>query len=215
MIDAEGNTSMVIVGDVSDPASCQASVTATVDAWGQLDILVNNVGIGGPAGSAVEVDPEAWDQGMGINVKSMMLMSKYCIPKIRQQGRGAIVNMASIDGLRGGNPNLFYSTSKGAIINMTRSLSVHHGVDGIRVNCIAPGFVFTPMVYSSGMEPELREQRRKNNLLQTEGTGWDVGNGVVYLASDLASWVTGVVLPVDGGSMAGTSSSVTPQQLFR
>jgi NAD(P)-dependent dehydrogenase (short-subunit alcohol dehydrogenase family) len=133
---------------------------------------------------------------------------------MRKQGGGAIVNIASIDGLRGGNPSVFYSTSKGAIVNMTRSMAAHHGPDGIRVNCIAPGYVYTPMVTSRGMDDGLREARSRNNLLLKEGTGWDVGDSVVYLASEQARWVTGVILSVDGGSMAGTLASVTPPRIF-
>jgi len=214
MIDAEGGTSMVLVADVSDNASCASAVNATRDAWGRVDVLVNNVGIGGPAGNAVDIDPDAWDQAMAINVKSMMLMAKHAIPEMRRQGKGAIVNLASIDALRGGNPSLFYSTSKGAIVNMTRSMATHHGAEGIRVNCVAPGFVYTPMVTSHGMDDELRELRRNSNLLRTEGTGWDVGKAVVYLASDQAAWVTGVIHSVDGGSMAGAVSVVTPAKIF-
>jgi len=214
MIDAEGGTSMVVVADVADQVSSAASVKATVDAWGRLDILVNNVGIGGPIGNAVDVDIAAWDAAMRVNVTSMMLMAKHAIPEMRKRGAGAIVNIASIDGLRGGNPSLFYSTSKGAVVNMTRSMAAHHGPEGIRINCIAPGYVYTPMVYARGMEPELREARRKNTLLQTEGTGWDVGNGVVYLVSDQSAWVTGVILSIDAGSMAGTVGNTTPPRAF-
>jgi NAD(P)-dependent dehydrogenase (short-subunit alcohol dehydrogenase family) len=214
MIDAEGGTSMIVVADVADPVSSAASVKATVDAWGRLDILVNNVGIGGPIGNAVDVDIAAWDAAMRVNVTSMMLMAKHAIPEMRKRRAGAIVNIASIDGLRGGNPSLFYSTSKGAVVNMTRSMAAHHGPEGIRVNCIAPGYVYTPMVYARGMEPELREARRKNTLLQTEGTGWDVGNGVVYLVCDQSAWVTGVILSIDAGSMAGTVGNTTPPRAF-
>jgi NAD(P)-dependent dehydrogenase (short-subunit alcohol dehydrogenase family) len=214
MIDAEGGTSMVVAADVADPVSSAASVRATVDAWGRLDILVNNVGIGGPIGNAVDVDITAWDAAMRVNVTSMMLMAKHAIPEMRKRGAGAIVNIASIDGLRGGNPSLFYSTSKGAVVNMTRSMAAHHGPEGIRVNCIAPGYVYTPMVYARGMEPELREARRKNTLLQTEGTGWDVGNGVVYLVSNQSAWVTGIILSIDAGSMAGTVGNTTPPRAF-
>jgi NAD(P)-dependent dehydrogenase (short-subunit alcohol dehydrogenase family) len=214
MIEKEGGISMVLVADVVDQAACAAAVKSTADAWGGVDVLVNNVGIGGPAGSVVEVDADAWDQGMGVNVKSMMLMSKYAIPEMQKRGAGAIVNIASIDGLKGGNPSVFYSTSKGAIVNMTRSMAVHHGPEGIRVNCIAPGYVFTPMVTSRGMDDGLRETRRNNNLLLKEGTGWDVGDSVVYLVSEQARWVTGVILSVDGGSMAGSLASVTPTRIF-
>jgi NAD(P)-dependent dehydrogenase (short-subunit alcohol dehydrogenase family) len=215
MIDKEGGTAMVVVADVADQSSCEAAVKAVTDAWGRVDILVNNVGIGGPMGNAVEVDPAAWEAAMRINVTSMMLMAKYAIPEMRKQGGGSIVNIASIDGLRGGNPSLFYSTSKGAVVQMTRSMASHHGPDGIRVNCIAPGYVFTPMVnVGGGMPSELREARRKNTLLQTEGTGWDIGNGVVYLTSDQSRWVSGIVLSIDAGSMAGTAGNVSPRKAF-
>jgi NAD(P)-dependent dehydrogenase (short-subunit alcohol dehydrogenase family) len=123
MIDAEGGTSMVVIADVADQVSSAASVKATVSAWGRLDILVNNVGIGGPIGNAVDVDTAAWDAAMRVNVTSMMLMAKHAIPEMRKRGAGSIVNIASIDGLRGGNPSLFYSTSKGAVVNMTRSMA--------------------------------------------------------------------------------------------
>jgi NAD(P)-dependent dehydrogenase (short-subunit alcohol dehydrogenase family) len=214
MIDKEGNASMVVDADVADQASCEAAVKTIVKAWGRVDVLVNNVGIGGPNGNAVDVDPVQWEAAMRINVTSMMLMAKYAIPEMRKQGGGAIVNIASIDGLRGGNPSLFYSTSKGAVVNMTRSMAAHHGPEGIRVNCIAPGYVYTPMVYTAGMAPELRDARRKNTLLQTEGTGWDIGNGVVYLASEQSRWVTGHILSIDAGSISGTAGNVTPRGAF-
>ncbi len=206
MIAAEGGSCQVIVTDVTDAGQCAAAVAATVARWGRLDILVNNVGISGPAGTAVEVDVAAWEHGLRVNVTSMMLMAKYAIPELRQRGAGAIVNIASVAGLRGGHPNLLYTTSKGAIVQMTRAMAASHGTEGIRVNCVAPGMVYTPMVSAAGMTPELREERRKRSLLQIEGTGWDVGNAVVYLASDSARWVTGVILPVDAGATAGTPS---------
>jgi len=214
LIDKEGGTSMVVEADVTSAASCAGAVGAAVKAWGRVDVLVNNVGIGGPSGSVVEVDPEAWEAAMRVNVSSMMLMSKFAIPEMRRQGKGAIVNIASIDGLRGGNPNVCYSAAKGAVVNMTRSMATHHGPEGIRVNCIAPGYVYTPMVYARGITDELRQRRSRSNLLQVEGTGWDVGKSVVYLASDQAAWVTGVILSVDGGSMAGIVDSPTPQRAF-
>ncbi len=214
MIDAEGGTSMVVVGNVADQASCAAAVKSVVEAWGRVDVLVNNVGIGGPMGNAVDTNAEAWDAAMRINVTSMMLMAKYAIPEMRKQSGGSIINISSIDGLRGGNPSLFYSASKGAVVNMTRSMAAHHGPEGIRVNCIAPGYVYTPMVFAAGMEPELRDARRKNTLLQSEGTGWDIGKGVVYLASEQARWVSGIILSIDAGSMAGTVGNTTPVKAF-
>ncbi|MSP30514.1 MAG: glucose 1-dehydrogenase [Acetobacteraceae bacterium] len=214
MIDSEGGASMVVQADVTDAASCAAAVKAAVDAWGRVDVLVNNVGIGGPPGSAVEVDPDAWDVAMRVNVTSMMLMAKYAIPEMRKVGGGSIVNIASIDGLRGGNPNLMYNASKGAVVNLTRGMATHHGPEGIRTNCIAPGYVYTPMVYARGITDDLRDKRAKTNLLQVEGSGWDIGKGVVFLASDQARWITGIILSIDGGSMAGTLNTVTPPTAF-
>jgi NAD(P)-dependent dehydrogenase (short-subunit alcohol dehydrogenase family) len=203
LIAAEGGISQTVLGDVSDPASCQAMVARTVEAWGSLDILVNNVGITGPGGTAVDVDPEAWDAAMRVNVTSMMLMAKAAIPAMIKSGGGSIINLTSIAGMLGGHPSLLYPTSKGAIINLTRSMASHHGRDGIRVNCIAPGTVYTPMVASRGMSAEMRQARREGTLLGTEGTGWDIGYGALFLASDESRWITGITLPIDGGTTAG------------
>jgi NAD(P)-dependent dehydrogenase (short-subunit alcohol dehydrogenase family) len=210
MIRDEGGACLVIQADVTVPEQCAAAVAQTVDTWGRLDGLVNNVGVGGPPGNAVEVDIAAWDRALRINVTSMMLMAKYAIPEMRKLGAGAIVNIASVAGLRGGHPSLLYPTSKGAVVQLTRAMAAHHGREGIRVNCIAPGMVYTPMVYTRGMTEEQRDARRRRSLLQTEGTGWDVGHAVVYLLSDAARWVTGVILPVDAGWTAGDSQSPSP-----
>lgn len=206
MIAAEGGSALALACDVSAAAQCRQAVAHAVEAWGRVDILVNNVGIGGPAGNAVDLDLDEWDHALRVNVTSMMLMAKYAIPEMRKLGRGAIVNIASVAGLIGGTPALLYPTSKGAVVNMTRAMAAHHGVEGIRVNCVAPGMVYTPMV-AGRMTPEVREQRRKRSLLQTEGSGWDVGQAVAYLASDEARWVTGVILPVDAGATAGNVPS--------
>jgi len=207
MIEVDGGIALAVQADVADAEQCRESVLQAVGAWGRIDILVNNVGIGGPPGNAVDVELEAWDLAMRINVTSMMLMARYAIPEMRKAGAGAIVNVASVAGLIGGTPSLLYPTSKGAVVNMTRAMAAHHGAEGIRVNCVAPGMVYTPMV-ADRMTPEVRERRRQRSLLQTEGSGWDVGQAVAYLASDEARWVTGVILPVDAGATAGTVSPV-------
>lgn len=206
MIADEGGTSVVVQMDAADPASCAEAVTEVVARFGGVYGLVNNVGIGGPPGDAVDVDPDAWDFAMAVNVKSMMLMSKFCIPHMLEAGSGSIVHLSSVAGLRGGTPTLLYPTSKAAVIGMTKAMAAHHGRSGIRVNCVAPGMVHTPMVASRGMDPETREARRKRSLLGTEGTGWDVGHAVRYLLSDEARWVTGMVFPVDAGASAGIRS---------
>ncbi len=210
MIELEGGESMVIACDVSRAEQCESAVEETVARWGRLDVLVNNVGVSGPAGTAVDVDLAAWDAALRVNVTSMMLMARYAIPQMRRIGAGAIVNIASVAGLLGGHHALLYPTSKGAVVNMTRAMAAQHGAEGIRVNCVAPGMVYTPMVYSRGMSEQMRESRRNRSLLKTEGTGWDVGEAVLYLASDAARWVTGVVLPVDAGATAGTASMPVP-----
>ena len=212
MIDKEGGTAMVIAADVTVAKSCEAAVAKTVAAWGRLDILVNNVGVGGTGGNAVTLNLEDWDRDMRVNVTSMMLMARYAVPEMRKLKKGAIVNIASVAGLKGGHTGLMYPTSKGAVVNMTRAMAAHHGQEGIRVNCIAPGMVYTPMVYArgNGMSEELREARRNRSLLKTEGSGWDIGKGVVYLCSDQSSWVTGVILPIDAGATAGSADNPSP-----
>ncbi|MCW5234912.1 SDR family NAD(P)-dependent oxidoreductase [Verminephrobacter eiseniae] len=206
MIADEGGSAICAQIDVAEAEPCRQAVAIAVQAWGRVDILVNNVGIGGPAGNAVDLDIAQWERALRVNVTSMMLMARYAIPEMRKLGAGAIVNIASIAGLIGGTPALLYPTSKGAVINMTRAMAAHHGREGIRVNCVAPGMVYTPMV-ADRMTPEVRAQRRKRSLLQTEGSGWDVGQAVAYLASDEARWVTGVILPVDAGTTAGNAPS--------
>jgi NAD(P)-dependent dehydrogenase (short-subunit alcohol dehydrogenase family) len=204
MIAAEGGEARVVEADVTRPADCRRIVAEAMACWGRLDVLVNNVGIGGPPGTAVEVDLEAWNHGLLVNVTSMMLMAKHAIPEMLRNRGGAIVNIASVAGLLGGHPNLLYATSKGAVVQMTRAMAVHHGKDGIRVNCVCPGMVYTPMVYAGGMSAALREARRNRSILKTEGAGWDVGAAVIYLASDRARWITGAILPVDAGATATT-----------
>lgn len=211
MIAAEGGEALVVQGDVTRPEECRRIVAAAEERYGGgLDVLVNNVGVAGPPGTAEEVDPEAWAEGLLVNVTSMMLMAKYAVPAMRRGGRGgAIVNIASVAGLRGGHPHLLYPTSKGAVVNMTRAMAVHHAKDRIRVNCVCPGMVYTPMVQKGGqgggMPPELREARRRRSILQTEGSGWDVGAAVVFLASGKARWMTGAIVPVDAGATAVTA----------
>jgi NAD(P)-dependent dehydrogenase (short-subunit alcohol dehydrogenase family) len=197
MIAGEGGEAAVFGADVTRSGDCRAMVEEAVRRWGRLDILDNNVGIGGRA-TVVEVEEGDWDHMMRVNVTSMMLASKHAIPAMTKGGGGAIVNISSISALRprGLTP---YTVSKGAVIALTRAMAVDHAAQGIRVNCIAPGPVYTPMVYAAGMSPELRDQRRRASPLGIEGTGWDIANAALFLASDEARYVTGVVLPVDGG----------------
>jgi len=129
----------------------------------------------------------------------MFLVAKHAIPAMRRAGGGAIVNVSSISALRPRGLTA-YTASKGAVIALTRAMAVDHGREGIRVNCVAPGPVYTPMVYAGGMTPAVREKRKKASVLQQEGTGWDIGHAVRFLLSDYARYITGHTLVVDGGT---------------
>ena len=197
MIRDEGGEAAAFDADVTRSEDCRAMVDEAVSRWGRLDILDNNVGIGGRA-TVVDVAEADWDHLMRVNVTSMMLTSKHAVPVMARGGGGAIVNISSIAALRprGLTP---YSVSKGAVIALTRAMAIDHAPQHIRVNCIAPGPVYTPMVYGAGMSEELRERRRLASPLGIEGSGWDIGYAALFLVSDEARYITGVVLPVDGG----------------
>jgi NAD(P)-dependent dehydrogenase (short-subunit alcohol dehydrogenase family) len=204
MIEKEGGTAAVCVADVTDGDQCRRMVEDAAARWGRLDILDNNVGIGG-RGTVVETKLEEWENIMRVNVTGMMLASKHAIPAMVKGGGGAIVNISSISALRPRGLTA-YSASKGAVIALTRAMAIDHAAEGVRVNCIAPGPVYTPMVYAAGMNAETRDRRKKASPLQIEGTGWDIGYAALYLCSDEARYVTGVVLPVDGGVTVASPS---------
>jgi len=211
LIERDGGSAVLAETDVTDSASCQRAVERALAEYGRLDILINNVGVTGPPGDATQVDDEAWDRAMRVNVTSMVLMAKHALPPMIAAGAGSIVNISSVSGLLGGHTSLLYPTSKTAVIGLTRSMAAHHALQGIRVNCICPGTVYTPMVASRGMTPELREARRMGTLLQTEGTPWDIALAAAFLVSDAARWITGVVLPVDAGATAARLQSLSPR----
>lgn len=196
-INADGGEAKLFVANVTEADACEAMVHAARDQWGRVDVLVNNVGID-CKGSVVNVSEITWDHVMDVNVKSAVLASKFAIPAMIDDGGGAIVNISSVSALRP-KGSTAYSTSKGAIVALTRAMAVDHGPDGIRVNCVVPGPVYTPMVSSAGMSEELRERRRLASVLQIEGTAWDIANAVLFLVSDESRYITGVTLLVDGG----------------
>jgi NAD(P)-dependent dehydrogenase (short-subunit alcohol dehydrogenase family) len=198
MISAEGGAAAASAGDVTEEADCKQLVEAALDRWGRLDFLDNNVGIGS-RGSVVEEKPEQYRRVMQVNVESMFLLSRHAIPAmIKTAGGGAIVNISSISALRPRGLTT-YTTSKAAVIGLTRAMAVDHGADNIRVNCICPGPMYTPMVSARGMSEAARAQRARASVLKREGTGWDVGHAVKFLLSNHARYITGQVLVVDGG----------------
>ena len=196
LITAEGGEASVFQADVTNQDHCRSMVESAVERYGRLDILDNNVGVL-LREKFIDIDPEDWDRVMAINLKSMMLASQSAIPRMIESGGGSIINISSVAGIRAWT-DAAYAASKAGIIGLTQTLAAEHGRDGIRANAIAPGAVYTPMV-AWQLSEEAREIRRESTLLGTEGTAWDVAWAAVYLASDEARWVTGVLLPIDGG----------------
>jgi NAD(P)-dependent dehydrogenase (short-subunit alcohol dehydrogenase family) len=198
MIVGEGGTASVFECDVSRQTECQRLAEATVERYGRLDILQNNVGI--PSNQPLaEITEEAWDQVMVVNVRSMVLAAQAAAPRMAVGGGGSIINISSIAGLRAYPArSTAYTTSKAAVIGLTMALAGQLGGQRIRVNCIAPGQVFTPLI-AERIDAEGRQRRATSGLIKDEGSAWDIGWAAVYLASEEARWVTGQVLAVDAG----------------
>ena len=206
----EGGDAAVFVGDVTSNADCEAMAKAAVETYGKLNVLVNNVGISGP-GLVTEVDEDFWDTVIDVNLKSVMLTSKHAIPPMVEQGGGSIINLSSIVGLRAGSGSAShpYAASKGGIIALSNSMAVHYGRDNVRVNCIAPGHIHSPMVARHSSQ-EMLDLRRRAGPLGTEGTPWDVAWAAAFLASEESRWISGVTLPVDAGLLAATPLAMFP-----
>ena len=215
MIRDEGGEAEVFEANVTNADDCRRMVEATVERYGRLDILDNNVGIS-RRGSVLEISEEDWDFVMAVNVKSIVLCSKFAIPRMIESGGGSIINISSIAGMRA-HSSTPYTTSKAAVQGLTMSMAADHGPDGIRVNCIAPGLVYSPMV-APRMDSDLREIRKNAAPLRTEGDSWDIGYTALFLASDESRWINGVTLPVDAGLTSVTPvtyQTLTQQQYAR
>lgn len=202
MIRDEGGEAATFEADVSSGDGCRRMVEAAAGRFGRFDILVNNVGIAG-WGTAVEVSEETWDRTMDVNLKSMMLTSKYAIPKMIEGGGGAIVNISSLAAWRASPPGaLAYSVSKIGVVGLTMSMALAHAREGVRVNCILPGQINTPMAaVNLDLSDEAMAARAQMTPLGTPGTAWDIAWAALFLASDEARWITGVSLPVDAGTL--------------
>lgn len=200
-----GGGVIFISGDVGAASDCQNCVEKTVEAFGRVDILFNNAGIIHVNRSVVNTLEEEWDATLNSNLKGTYLMSKYAIPYMEKQG-GAIVNNASIFGLVGGGGVAAYCAAKGGVINLTRAMAIDHAAQNIRVNCVCPGSVDTPLLEKEMNDlggadlqrPKFASRHPMNRIATPE----EVANAVAYLASDEASFVTGIALPVDGGRAA-------------
>jgi len=203
----EGGKAIFVRADVSKAADCQFAVQQTVKQLGKLDVLFNNAGIIRRA-SATELSEEDWNRVMAVNVKSVFLLSKYTIPIMTRAGGGTIINTASGWGLVGGPKAAAYCASKGAVVLLTKAMAIDHGAQNIRVNCICPGDIDTPMLRDEARQ--LGQPERKflaesaQRPLQRIGKPEEIAQAVLYLASDAASFITGIALVVDGGGLAGS-----------
>ena len=198
-IRSEGGEAAAFAADVTEPEATEAMAAFAVERYGRLDILHNNVGVGA-GGNTVTQSLDDWNRLLQTNLTSAMLCCRACIPRMQAGGGGSIINVSSTAGVVGlsGTPGAAaYAATKGGMQALTLSVAADHAAEGIRANCLIVGTVYTPLVRFLGEEG--RERRRKAVPLQTEGTAWDVAHAAVYLASDESRWVTGVMLPIDGG----------------
>jgi len=204
-IAAEGGRALAVTADVTRSDDCARIVDTCVATHGRIDVLHNNVGIGIPGGP-VELSEEHWDRVVDTNLKAMFLTCKHALPHMEKQGSGAIVNVSSLASLRCSPvPMLAYNTTKAGVNALTRSIAMQYAPKGVRANAILPGLIRTPMAVDDvvrrfGVDRDKLVQVRDRAVPMLHmGEAWDVAWAAVYLASDEARYVTGVLLPVDGG----------------
>jgi NAD(P)-dependent dehydrogenase (short-subunit alcohol dehydrogenase family) len=201
----QAEQALFLRADVSQASDCQRAVDETVRTFGTLDILFNNAGVFYPQ-TAVECSEKEWDEQIDVNLKGVFLMSKAALPILIAQKRGVIINNASGWGLVGGDHAVAYCASKGGVVLMTKAMAIDHGSQGIRVNCICPGDVETPMLPADarmrGLKWEDYIAGCANRPLGRVGTAEEIAKAVLFLASDDSSFMTGAALVVDGGGTA-------------
>jgi NAD(P)-dependent dehydrogenase (short-subunit alcohol dehydrogenase family) len=200
-----GNEAIFLRADVSVAKDCQRAVDETLQAFGKLDILFNNAGVFYPQ-TAIECSEREWDEQIDVNLKGTFLMSKFALPTMIAQGRGVIINNSSGWGIVGGDRAVAYCASKGGVVLMTKAMAIDHGKQGIRVNCICPGDVETPMLPGDakmrGLKWEDYIAGCASRPLGRVGTAEEIAKAVLFLASDDSSFMTGAALVVDGGGTA-------------
>jgi NAD(P)-dependent dehydrogenase (short-subunit alcohol dehydrogenase family) len=208
MIEAEGGACFVCEADITRAADCQAFAQATLDAYGRIDILHNNVGIGAGDAGVVNLSEEAWDRILDVNLKGTFLSCQQVLPVMRQQQQGCIINISSIAAVCSIGLTA-YKISKAGVNALTQAMAMGNAKYGIRVNAIMPGLINTPMAIEGlakarrmAKEDLIRERDAQVPLGGQMGTAWDVAYAALFLASDEARFITGVVLPVDGGQSA-------------
>ncbi|GAA2409811.1 glucose 1-dehydrogenase [Actinomadura vinacea] len=205
LIGRQGGRGVPLVADVTDEAEVERAADALVTAAGRLDVLVNNTGITGDAADAPDL--RQWDRVVGVNLRGTMVTSRAALPHLRASGGGSIVNISSAAAVRAFGSGA-YGASKAGVIALTADLAYSWGRFGVRVNCLVPGHLHTPIGDRGGEEG--RELRRKANLLQTEGSAWDVAWAALFLACAESGWITAAALPVDAGATAATVLGMLP-----
>jgi NAD(P)-dependent dehydrogenase (short-subunit alcohol dehydrogenase family) len=207
-INIQGGKALFIKCDVSKDKPCKRAIEQAVKNFGRLDILVNAAGIIKRA-SVLETSEADWDNMISINLKSIYLLSKHSIPLMAQGGGGAIINISSGWGIVGGKNAAAYCASKGGVVLLTKAMALDHGSQNIRVNCICPGDTDTPLLQSEAKElgisyDQLVTDSAINRPLGRIGTPLDIAQAVLFLVSNASTFITGSVLVVDGGALAGT-----------
>lgn len=205
MVEKEGGAGSVLKADITLEDDCRAIAKACVERYGRIDILHNNVGRSRGDKGTTELDAGVWDELMAMNLKGMFLTCKHVLPVMRDQQSGAIINISSTSS-RAARLTVAYKTSKAAVNALTRHMAYENAAYGIRVNAILPGLIDTPMAIERraaerGVERDVvRDERQAQVPLQGRiGSGWDVANAALFLASEEAGYITGVLLPVEGG----------------
>ena len=208
MIGDEGGVAECVAGDWTDAASCAAFASACVERWERIDFLQNNVGIGTGDARPLELSEEAFDQIVAVNLKGCLLSCQAVAPLMRERGSGSIVNISSIAALATAVPLTAYKISKAGINALSHSLAADNAAHGVRVNTIMPGLLDTPMAIDAWAamlkipRERIRAQRDAMVPLRARmGSGWDVAYASLFLHSDEASFITGALLPVDGGQL--------------
>jgi NAD(P)-dependent dehydrogenase (short-subunit alcohol dehydrogenase family) len=208
MITDEGGAVECVAGDWTSAEDCRGFAAACREAWGRIDFLQNNVGIGTGDAGPLELSEEGFDRILEVNLKGCLLSCQAVVPLMREQGFGSVVNISSVAALAGAVPLTAYKVSKIGINALTHSLALENARHGVRVNAIMPGLLDTPMAIDAWAarlnipRDEIRAQRDSMVPLRGKmGSGWDVAHASVFLHSDEAGFITGVALPVDGGQL--------------
>lgn len=204
MIADSGGDAFYVRADVSNPEHVEALVKASVDHYGALQLAVNNAGIGGEAGTVADYSLEGWRKLMSINLDGVFFSMKYEIPAMLAAGGGSIVNTASILGLVGWPQAPAYVAAKHGVVGLTKAAAIEYAQAGIRVNAVNPGFIATPLLTSAGITEgsDMYAFIAGKHAMNRLGTAEEVAEGIVWLLSDKASFVTGIPLPIDGGFTA-------------